>query len=144
MGTNNNRPKLVLETGVPKKVRLLKDKPYKGSGSTGPYALFTVADETGQEYSYFAQENVLQAIEDLKLRQGAVIQLTRTNGSVSIAVVGQSIEEPKQRDGLKAIMLQCVKDSIEIGNEVKEAAFRVEDLRSLALSLFIARVKNGS
>lgn len=140
-----NKPKLTLEIGVPRKVKLLRNKPYNGTNSTGEYHLYSVADsDSGEEMAYFAPENIHKTIEDLKLRADAVIQLTRINGRVEMAVVGQAAQEPKHSDdGLKSIMLQCVKDSIEIGNEVKEAGFRVEDLRSLALSLFIARHKNG-
>lgn len=135
-----NKPKLTLEIGVPRRVKLLRNKPYNGTNSAGEYHLYSVADsETGEEMAYFAPENIHKTIEDLKLRADAVIQLTRVNGRVEVAVVGPTAEAPaKESDQYKVIMRQCLQDAIEITNGLN---WDSESVRSICSGLFIARTR---
>ena len=66
---------------------------------------------------------------------------------LQVSIIGKSEEgtgTPTQADNLKAIMLQCVLDGQAIINEVKDLGFRVDDLRAIILSLFIARSRTGN
>lgn len=143
MGTNNGngRPKLMLDQNVPRKVRLLRNKPFNGSNGTGPYHLYSVADsETGQEMAFFAPEEVHRAIEDLRLGKDQIIQLTKINNKIELAVVGNQKSPEPQSDNLKEILAGCIRDTISV---VKDCGIQWsnDEVERLVVAMFIARTR---
>jgi hypothetical protein len=110
--------------------------------------------EQGVEESFFAPEPIHNIIKEHKLKAGDEFILSRVqNGKpgsskleLSLVSVGASDSHPSNSsDNLRETLLQCVRDASSIVEEVKNnVAFRVEDLRSLSLTLFIARTKLGN
>jgi len=162
MGTNNGngtqRPKLDPELNQEVRVRLLKDKPYTSENSVGRYWLYSVQNvDTDEELAFFAPPEIHQIIEEQKLGKGSEFLLKKVahqNGTKKVTaklelsfVSSSSIKAPTSpaEDNLKDTLLQCVREAASIVNEVKdEVAFRVEDTRSLSLTLFIAKTKLGN
>ncbi len=161
MGTNNGngtatRAKVELSLNQEIRLRLLKDKCYIGENSVGKYFLYsTVNTETGEEMAFFAPQEIHDIIVEKHLSKDSEFILKKIpcqNGSkkisskLELSLVSSSLPTPPSNtDSLKETMLQCVRDAVSIVNEVKdEVAFRAEDLRSLSLTLFIARTKLGN
>ena len=143
---NGQKPKLeIVELNKPAKYRLLRDEPITGRSSAGPWQLYPVKDESGNELSFFAPDDVHAVLAEHKLKSGDDFMLTRVeNGKkgsskleVSI-IVKESPSELKQ-DNLKAVMINSMKDASEVVAAVPDLAFRAEDARAIGLSLFIAR-----
>jgi hypothetical protein len=146
-----NKPKLELLLDKPIKLTLLKDKPYIGQNNYGEFYLYSAKDENGVEYSYFADAPVHQLIQEHKLKAGNSFVLQRVatmNGKkmgskVEFSIVGDA-DEPavsaSSGDGLKELLLQCVRDAADV---VKEAGiqFSNDEIQKLATTLFIQRSK---
>ena len=125
------------------KLKLLRDV-HVGTNGHGQYFLYSVLDEQGQEYAWFAPAEAHEVIQSAGLKAGSEILVSRVSngrngGKFEVAILGKAAE-PASND-LKDVMLQCVRDAAEIVSEVKELALRAEDARSIALTLFIARTK---
>jgi hypothetical protein len=143
-----------VEFGQSKRLRLLRNEPITGSNNYGPYYLYPVVTEAGIEESFFAPEPLHTIIQEHKLRAGDEFILSRVqNGKpgsskleLSLVSAATSSSQPADSsDNLRETLLKCVRDASSIVQEVKEeVAFRVEDLRSLSLTLFIARTKLGN
>jgi hypothetical protein len=155
---NGNRPKLDPELNQEVRVRLLKDKPYTGENGFGKYYLYSVENtQTGEELAFFAPDYIHTIIEEHNLIKGSeflVKKVPHQNGNKKITSMLElslvSMPSPEHKptngsDNLRETLLQCVRDAANIVDEVKnDVAFRVEDLRSLSLTLFIARTKLGN
>jgi hypothetical protein len=136
--------KLELELNQPTKLRLLKNKPYEGKSEFGIYHLFSV-ERDGQEFAYFASPEISQKIQELGVKAGDEILLTKvavSNGKkakadVLVEVVNNHVrtQAPVSGDSLKQIMEQCLKDSIEITRSLQVPL----DIQKIASCLFIAR-----
>lgn len=147
-----NKPKLDLILDRPIKLTLLKDKPYIGNNNYGEFYLYSVKDDEGVEYSYFAETHIHTLIQEHKLKSGSSFILTKIasqNGKkisakVEFSIVGES-EQPSQifpgQDNLKDLMLQCLIDASEV---VKQAGlqFSNDELQKLATTIFIQRCRN--
>ena len=145
---NGNRPKLELPQNQPIKLKLLKPSPYTGENSHGKYYLYSVVDSDGIEMAYFAGEDIHNLIQANNLKTGAEVQLTKKGKTVEFAIIGQAIPEVPPAvaagdDGLKAILLQCVKDASEV---IRESGIQLgnDELQKLATTLFIQRAKNAA
>jgi hypothetical protein len=131
------------------KLKLLKDKPYRGQSEFGKYWLFSVEHE-GVEKAYFASADVAQQFSDLGLKSGDEFTLTKTavqNGKKGIAhILVEPVAMPKTAsvastasDNLKQIMEQCLREAVEITRSVQSVPFQNEDIQKIASCLFIAR-----
>ena len=130
----------------PVKLKLLKGTPFTGENTRGKYYLYSVVDSDGIELAYFADENVHKLIQMNNLKTGAEIQLTKKGKAVEFAIIGQAVPDippavPAEDDGLKAILLQCVKDAAEV---IRESGVQLgnDELQKLATTLFIQRSRN--
>lgn len=159
MEKKNYRPKVDPELNQEVHLKLLKDKPHIGESTNGKYFLYSVSDLTngGEEKSFFAPDHIHELIQSNKLTKGSEFKLKKIaqsdndNGKqttrLELALIatsgsnGNGQYKPEQSDSLKDIMLQCVKDSVEIVNAVKEVPFQTCDIRSIAATLFIGRTK---
>jgi hypothetical protein len=140
---NGNRPKLELVPNQPVKLKLLKSTPFTGENSRGKYYLYSVVDSDAIEMAYFASEEIHNLIQSNKLKTGAEIQLTKKGKAVEFAIIGQATPEAPvaaDGDGLKAILLQCVKDAAEV---IRDSGIQLgnDELQKLATTLFIQRAK---
>jgi hypothetical protein len=154
-GTTINKPKLELLLDKPIKLTLLKDKPYIGNNNYGEFYLYSAKDDQGIEYSYFADSQIHQLIQEHKLKAGSSFVLQRVatmNGKkmgskVEFSIIGEP--EPMHQttashgsDNLKELLLQSVRDAADV---VKEAGiqFNNDELQKLATTLFIQRSRNA-
>lgn len=151
-----NKPKLELLLDKPVQLTLLKDKPYVGNNNYGEFYLYSVKDDDGIEYSYFAEASVHALIQEHKLKSGSSFILKKVasqNGKklsskVEFSIVGESDPLPNNTplipgaDNLKEVLLQCLKDAVEV---VKTAGiqFSNDEVQKLATTLFIQRAKNA-
>lgn len=156
------RQKLEIQINTPTEIELLYDEPVSGKSQYGTYHLYAVAVE-GEEYSYFAPEDVHQQIKDLKKgqrftitklaapRAGKVItkydvklydntEANKIKEDKADSTVGKE-DEPLQDfdDGLYEIMLTSYRDAIKITSELGGLA----DPSRIAITLFIARAKSN-
>lgn len=161
-----DRPRLDLELNTPVTLELLFDNPLQGENRYGPYFLYALRDaDTGEEYSYFAPDDVHHQLKDL--RRGDVFTLTKlaaqkgrkitteykvvvvshpaddlafpvpaSNGNgVVVAPVAKSVG-----DILFEAMLASYEDAIRI----HERRNGLVDVNRIAITLFIARSKGGA
>ena len=150
-----NKPKLDLILDKPIKLSLLKDKPYINSNNYGEFYLYSVKDEDGIEFSYFATSDVHELIQQHKLRTGSSFILNKIasmNGKkmvpkVEFSIIGEAEEQHSTplipgSDNLKELLLQCVRDAADV---VKAAGiqFSNDELQKLATTLFIQRARNA-
>ena len=152
---NNNRPKIELKLNVPVRLKLLRDTPYEGENSYGPYYLYTV-EESGVEKVYFATQEIHMKIRESKLVAGDEFILEKTANQRGKRVVTEITFEamPADRtngngsavehigtngDNLKQIMHQCLKDAVDVTRAVEGVPFQTEDIQKLATTLFIQR-----
>ncbi len=149
------RKKLELTLNKPSEIELLYDEPVVGQSKYGDYYLYAVRNGDGTtEYSFFAPDEVHERIKDLK--KGAKVVITKlaeqkgnkiiTKFDVNViaqapqpAAATQSVPQVGGMDNYYETMLQCCKDAIRIQNELGG----MMDAKSIAVTLFIARSKNG-
>jgi len=123
---------------------LLYDEPVVGQSKYGDYYLYAVRNGDGTtEYSFFAPDEVHERIKDLKKGAKVVItKLAEQKGNKIITKYDIDIAQqttPQNVDSYYETMLQCCKDAIRIQNELGG----MMDAKSIAVTLFIARSKNG-
>ena len=163
MNSNGSKPKLELQVNVPSTIILLQDKPAMGESKFGKWWLYNVKDETGNELSFFAPEQVQIFIESNDLRKGSKLKITKIsekNGKMiyvnykseilsssselqSVDNVTNQNNAPHELDKQKndiRIMRDCLESAITLQNELGS----IVDVNRIALSLFINRGKSGS
>lgn len=138
------RKKLELTLNKPSEIELLYDEPVVGQSKYGDYYLYAVRNGDGTtEYSFFAPDEVHERIKDLKKGAKVVItKLAEQKGNKIITKYDIDIAQqttPQNVDSYYETMLQCCKDAIRIQNELGG----MMDAKSIAVTLFIARSKNG-
>jgi len=127
---------------------LLKNKPYEGKSEFGVYHLYSVEQE-GEEKAYFATPELSQKIQELGVKAGDEIVLTKIavpNGKNAKAEVlveavnkHSRTQAPVSGDSLKQIMEQSLREAVEITRSVQGIPFQNEDIQKIASCLFIAR-----
>ena len=149
----NGRPKLDLKLGDVVVVTLLRDKPFTGENSYGPYFLYSVKDSSGTELSFFAPSDVHQQILEAGLKANDSFRLSKRavqeGKKVSTLLEFVSLKKaesiqlspPVKDDGFKELMRRCVQEAVEIVKEVNTISWQNEDVRAISLSLFIQRTR---
>ena len=127
---------------------MLKNKPYEGKSEFGVYHLYSVEQE-GEEKAYFATPELSQKIQELGVKAGDEIVLTKIavpNGKNAKAEVlveavnkHSRTQAPVSGDSLKQIMEQSLREAVEITRSVQGIPFQNEDIQKIASCLFIAR-----
>ena len=143
----STKPKLeITELNKPTKFTLLLDEPIKGKQTNGdPWQLYPVKDESGNELSFFAPEDVHAILSEHRLKAGDEIILARVeNGKkgsskLQVSIIGNGASPEVKADKLKDIMLQSLRDASEIVASMPELRLRTRDMRAIGVSLFIAR-----
>ncbi len=151
----NNRQNLELALNQEAKLRLLKTDPFIGKNNYGKYYLYSVLDlGDNKEKSFFAPDYVHEEMKQKGLKAGRMFGVkkvpTQNNGRTSsrIELSFPNGEQTKQ-EGVPAspklnfrnVMLESLKEAVEIVSSVKEVPFQTNDIRSIAATLFIAKVK---
>jgi len=148
----NNRPKVELALNSETKLTLTKDKCYEGTNSYGTYYLYSVEHE-GEQKSFFATPEVHQAILESGIRTGdqflirkkAVQNGRKVSAKIEFEVISRQATPPPNGNGhsdhFKELMRECLAEAVEITKEVNTIPWQNEDLRSIALTMFIQRAR---
>ena len=144
---NGQKPKLeIAELNKPLKFKLQLNEPITGKQKNGdPWQLYPVKDESGNELSFFAPDDIHTILAGHKLKTGDEFILTRVeNGKkgsskLQVSIIGKESTPDPKPDSLKEVMIQSMHDAAEILAAVPDLGFRAEDARAIGLSLFIAR-----
>ena len=158
-GTNGTatKPKVELALNESATLKLMKDKPYSGENSFGPYYLYSVSHE-GAEKAFFTSPELHQRIVEAGLKTGDEFRITKVavqNGkkvtakvefevvSKAVAPAPQTEAAPTgiQNDGFREIMEQSLRDAIEATKAVNTVQWDVDSIRSIALTIFIQRAR---
>jgi hypothetical protein len=132
----------------PTKLRLLKNKPYEGKSEFGVYHLYSV-EQNGEEKAYFATPELSLKIQELGVKAGDEVVLTKiavpdgkkAKSQVLVEAVSNHsrTQTPVGGDSLKEVMMKCLQEAIEITRSVQGVPFQTEDVQKIASCLFIAR-----
>jgi hypothetical protein len=153
------RRKLELELNQPKEITLLYDEPVSGRSTYGTYNLYAVESE-GEEYSFFAPDEVHNKIKNLSKGDRVVITkvpkkddkgristhydllLPRKayNEPVHIKEAVKQIIPEQNKDRLYDIMLKSLQDAVDIANTLGGMV----DANRIGITLFIARSKTNA
>jgi hypothetical protein len=149
-----NRQKVELALNESATLKLLKDKCYEGSNSFGPYYLYSVS-HNDEEKAYFATPDVHQHILEAGLKTGdeflirkvAVQNGKKVTAKVEFQVVKKSEAPPSNGDGgsddqFRDVMEKCLQDAVSVTKSVNTIPWQTEDVRSIALTMFIQRSRN--
>jgi hypothetical protein len=136
---------------------LLRDRAYVGENSYGQFYLYQVKDQQGEERSYFATPDVHQQILENGLKSGDQFQVKKVaiqNGRKVTSKIGFEVVKKAEAspvppsangnghdDGFKELMEKCVQDAVEIVKVVNTIPWQNEDVRSIALTMFIQRAR---
>jgi hypothetical protein len=152
-----SKPKVELALNEAALLKLLKDRPYCGENSFGPYYLYTVSHE-GVEKAFFTSTDLHQRIAEAGVKAGDEIRVTKLgiqNGKKITAMVGfevvskavapaaqaDTVSAGIQNDGFREIMEQSLRDAIEATKAVNTVQWDVDSIRSIALTIFIQRAR---
>jgi hypothetical protein len=132
-------------------LKLLRNEPHIGDNGHGKYFLYSVQDEAGVEFAWFAPQDIHDVIQTNGLKGGSEILVKRVqaNGKKGVTKIELSIlgkaPEPQQPtsggDNLRDIMEKCLKDAVEVTKTVAGVPFQNEDVRAICSCLFIARTR---
>jgi hypothetical protein len=148
----NNRPKVELALNSEARLKLTKDNCYEGSNAYGPYYLYSV-EQDGEVKSFFATPDVHQQILESGIRTGdqflirkkAVQNGRKVIAKIEFEVLSKQASPPStgeaRSDNFKALMKACVAEAVEITKEVNTIPWQNEDVRSIALTMFIQRAR---
>ena len=149
MATGKNYPpNLELKLDESVLLTLVFDRCIEGRNSRGDYHLYRVAKEDGSEHTFSAPEGIHNAIVAHQLKKGSQFLLKKIpgknglRGELVFEAIGDS-PEMKRENGYKTTMAECLRDAFEISRELTELGLRAEDVRVIALTLFIDRTKQN-
>ena len=135
-----------MELNKSAKFTLLLEKPITGKQKNGdPWQLYPVKNESGNELSFFAPDDIHTIMAEHKLKTGDEFILTRVeNGSkgsskLEVSIIGKDSSTAPESDNLKELMIRSMRDAAAIAAEAPEFRFGSSDVRAIANSLFIAR-----
>jgi hypothetical protein len=149
---NGNRQKVELTLNSEAKLTLTKDRCYEGTNAYGAYYLYSVEQE-GEAKSFFATPEIHQQILESGLRTGdqflirkkAVQQGRKVVANFEFGILSKQTSPPSNgevhSDDFKALMKACVAEAVEITKEVNTIPWQNEDVRSIALTMFIQRAR---
>jgi hypothetical protein len=147
------KPKVEIGLNESVQLTLLKDKALVGENSYGPYFMYSVRDQE-EEKVLFATSDVHKQILEGGLKSGDSFELKRVamqNGRKLTSSFAFSILEKKngnrqenhltEGDRFRELMERSLEDAISATKAVNSVQWDVDSIRSIALSLFIQRVR---
>jgi hypothetical protein len=138
------KPKLELNEGEEVQVKLTHAQPVSGKSGFGEYNMYGVAKPDGSEFVFFAPDEVHRIISDRKLSRGSEFVLRKVKGKLEISLTGNGQQHEAEKvdgDGYRELMERSLRDAIDATKAVNSVQWDVDSIRSIALSLFIQRVK---
>lgn len=149
----DTKPKVELSLNESAQLMLLKDKALVGENSYGPYFMYSVRDQ-GMEKVLFATSEIHKQILEAGLKNGDLFELSKVatqNGRKLSSSFAFSVLEkkngnrqenhPTEGDRYRELMERSLEDAISATKTVNSVQWDVDSIRSIALSLFIQRVK---
>ena len=137
-------------------MKLLKDKPYEGKNSYGPYSMFSV-EHDGVEKAFFASPELSAQISELKLGVGDIVTLKKIPIQDGKKIVSKIVldvvsrhETPgaetshtsnAQCDQLMGLMRTSLQEAVQLAREVTGLTWDNESVFKIASCLFIARTR---
>lgn len=149
---NGQKKKVELNLGQEARLKLTRDKAYVGQNSYGQYYLYGVT-ENGEEKSFFASEEIHAKILEAGLHSGdefSIKKVPQQQGrkvvaKVEFSVISKQATPPPNGNGhqdhFKELMKECLAEAVEITKEVNTIPWQNEDVRSVALTMFIQRAR---
>jgi hypothetical protein len=133
---------------------LLYDEPVVGQSKYGSYFLYVVKNGTGEEYSFFAPDEVHNEIKQLKKGDKfTIVKLAEQRGTKiitkHIVTIHQSEIKPQEHlppdnNSNKDTYYDAMLNSYEDAMKIQEKLNGMVDVNRIAITLFIARSKvNG-
>ncbi len=155
MSENSGRPKVEIALNQEARLKLLRDKAFTGQNSYGNYYLYSVSED-GVEKSFFATEDIHRRILEEGLRTGdtflirkkAIQSGKKILTKIEFEVVDKTPFSVPQNgnghsDDFKELMKACVSEAVDITKEVNTIPWQNEDVRSIALTMFIQRARSN-
>ena len=140
------RKKLELELNKPTHLEMLYDQPKIGESQYGEYFLYAVRNGDGNEYSFFAPDEVHSELKNLKKGNEVVIikkaeqKNKKVVTSYQVDIVETKIEERKPKNssnGYYDAMVGSFEDAIRIQEKFNGMA----NVNQVAITLFIQKSK---
>jgi hypothetical protein len=146
-----NKPKLDLQVNTSATITLMQDKPVTGKNAYGDWYLFGVESE-GQEYSFFANDEVSNFVSENKLGKGDAIKITKIiskNGKKNqtgyqmeiISRAKHNGNGQSNGNGRTKEDYDVMHDSLTQGIQLQKDLGSVIDVNRIAITLFITRTK---
>jgi hypothetical protein len=125
---------------------LLYDEPVVGNSRYGEYYLYVVKNGTGEEYSFFAPDEVHEQIKQLK--KGAkftIVKLAEQRGTKIITKYDVTIDAALSDSGnnSKDSYFEAMFASYDDAMKIQEKLNGMVDVNRIAITLFIARSKGS-
>lgn len=103
-------------------------------------------DEQKQEYAWFAPVDIHEAMQNSELKSGSAVSVKRVKGGrVELSILAKNGEGQgtgrTTEDRYREMMERSLEDAIAATRAVNSVQWDVDSIRSIALSLFIQRVK---
>ena len=148
------RKKLELELNKPKHIEMLFDSPKIGESQYGTYYLYAVRNGDGDEYSFFATDDVHEKLSGLSKGDAAVITKVATQKgskvvtSFEVELAPAQQQAPEERTNNKTqtnqnIYLNAMVASFEDALVIQEKFNGMANVNQIAITLFIQRTKAG-
>lgn len=141
------RKKLELELNKSQTLELLFDEPISGQSRYGPYWMYTLKEQSGEEVLFFAPEEVNEQIKTLKKGDRfEITKLAEQKGTKIITKYEVKIKQQTpassnnhlvQKDNYFDAMLTSYQDALKIQEQLNGMV----DVNRIAITLFIARSK---
>ncbi len=151
------RKKLELELNKPTNIEMLFDKCHEGESQYGKYYLYAVR-VLGEEFSFFAPEEVHLKLSELKRGDAAVITKQAVQKGSKVVTTFEVEVAPKQHQNHQApetssnkaetpnnqnSYLQAMMASFEDALVIQEKFNGMANVNQIAITLFIQRTKAG-
>lgn len=141
------RKKLELELNKTQTLELLFDEPISGQSRYGPYWMYTLKEQSGEEVLYFAPDEVNEQIKTLK--KGDRFEITKLAEQKGTKIVTKYDVKVKQQTPANINNHQVQKDnyfdamltSYQDALKIQEQLNGMVDVNRIAITLFIARSK---
>ena len=140
------RKKLELELNKPTHLEMLYDQPKIGESQYGEYYLYAVRNGDGNEYSFFAPDEVHVELKELNRGDAVVVtKKAEQKGkkvvtTYEVDLVEKEKEEPKPTNNSNSYY-EAMVESFEDAIRIQEKFNGMANVNQIAITLFIQRTK---
>ncbi len=149
------RKKLELELNKPTHIEMLFDNPKIGESQYGAYYLYAVRNGDGNEYSFFAPEEVHEKLSGLSKGDTAVITKSAVQKGNKVltsydvaskqtpsSVDKQLSDNTKPEEEISSNYFKAMVASFEEAIKIQEKFNGMANVNQIAITLFIQRTKS--